>query len=244
MRGVEQIPWLYDSLMWPLEHFGGLLRWRRALLRRVRGRTLEVGCGTGHNLPLYDEARAEEPEPAVERRAAVERRGAERRTGAGRDPGAERRDPVGRRVADQDLEFRLFAIDPGLDVLLAARRRMPGVPLVVAGAERLPFRATTFDTVVSSLVFCSVNEPQQGLAEVGRVLRGDGRLLMMEHVRHKNRLLGGLQDAVQPAWTWLTGGCRPNRDTEAEVERAGFVIEPESRRARGAMRLFAAFWNR
>lgn len=52
MRGVEQIPWLYDAWCSVAERFG-LQRWRRWLVEGARGRTLEVGCGTGRNLPLY-----------------------------------------------------------------------------------------------------------------------------------------------------------------------------------------------
>src|SRR5882724_9630435 len=93
---------------------------------------------------------------------------------------------------------------------------------------------------VSSLVFYSVPNPAQGLAEVRRVLRPDGRLRMMEHVRARNRLGSRLQDLIQPAWTFVAGGCRPNRDTERAVESSGFRIQAEGRRARGTMRSFQA----
>jgi ubiquinone/menaquinone biosynthesis C-methylase UbiE len=52
MRGVEQIPWLYDAWCALAERFG-LHRWRRWLVGQARGRTLEIGCGTGRNLALY-----------------------------------------------------------------------------------------------------------------------------------------------------------------------------------------------
>jgi ubiquinone/menaquinone biosynthesis C-methylase UbiE len=52
MRGVEQIPWLYDACCALIECFG-LARWRRWLVEDAAGRTLDVGCGTGRNLPLY-----------------------------------------------------------------------------------------------------------------------------------------------------------------------------------------------
>jgi ubiquinone/menaquinone biosynthesis C-methylase UbiE len=51
MRGVEQIPWIYDPLCALYEKLG-LARWRRWLVEGVRGRTLDLGCGTGRNLPL------------------------------------------------------------------------------------------------------------------------------------------------------------------------------------------------
>ncbi len=191
MRGIEQVPWIYDSFMW-LSELTGLGAWRRRLLSRARGRVLEVGCGTGRNLPLY-------------------------------------RDGV-----------QVIGFDPHLEVLGAARRRGPGIPLLVAGAEAIPFRDGAFDTVVSSLVFCSVPDPELGLREVERVLRPGGTLRMMEHVRHTRPLLARFQDWIQPAWTRATGGCHPNRDTEATVEASGFRIDAESRRANGTMRLFTA----
>ena len=63
---------------------------------------------------------------------------------------------------------------------------------------------------------------------------------MLEHVRSRVPWRARLQDFIQPAWTWAAGGCHPNRETEAAVERAGFRIEPEGRRAEGTHRRFAA----
>ncbi len=146
---------------------------------------------------------------------------------------------TGRNLPLYPPAARVVASDPDLRVLLAARRRATG-PLVVADARALPFRAGSFDTVVSSLVFCSVAEPRRGLREIGRVLAPGGCLRMMEHVRHLRPMLARLQDAVQPAWTWITGGCHPNRDTEAAVEAEGFTIDRETRRASGTLRLFTA----
>ncbi len=146
---------------------------------------------------------------------------------------------TGRNLSLYPPDAQVMASEPDLRVLLTARRRASG-PLVVASAEALPFRAASFDTVISSLVFCSVADPGRGLREVGRMLAPGGRLRMMEHVRHRRTFLARFQDAYQPAWTWITGGCHPNRDTEATVESAGFTIDHETRRASGTMRLFTA----
>jgi len=191
VRGVEQIPWLYEIICSVYE-WAGLAEWRRALVGGARGRVLDVGSGTGRNLPLL---------------------------------------PDGTTVV---------ALDPSLDALKRARRRAPSVPLVVGRAEALPFRDGVFDTVLSGLVFCSVDDPQGGLAEVRRVLRPPGRLRMLEHVRSPVPWRARLQDLIQPLWTRAAGGCRPNRDTEVAVGRAGFQIEADGRRARGSNRLFSA----
>jgi ubiquinone/menaquinone biosynthesis C-methylase UbiE len=189
MRGFEQVPWAYDGLCSLLE-LTGLGRWRRRLCEGARGRVLDLGCGTGRNLPLLP-------------------------------PGT-------------------VAIDPARDPLRRARRRAPAARLVQARAEALPFRDGAFDTVVSGLVFCSVDDPARGLAEIRRVLGRGGTLRMLEHVRSEHPRWARIQDRVQPVWTRITGGCRPNRDTERAVEAADFVIEAATRRARGNMRRLVA----
>ncbi|OLB97411.1 MAG: hypothetical protein AUH30_10280 [Candidatus Rokubacteria bacterium 13_1_40CM_68_15] len=162
MRGVEQIPWLYDAFA-TLSDWRGLRRWRQWLAAGARG-----------------------------------------------------------------------------DVLKRAALRAPGVRLVQARAEELPFRDGAFDTVVSGLVFCSVGDPARGLAEIRRVLTAGGELRMMEHVRSPVPWRARWEDRIQPLWTRLTGGCHPNRDTEAAVEASGFRIAAQTRRAEGVMRRFAA----
>ena len=192
MRGIEQIPWLYEIVCGLLETTGGLAHWRRQLVGGALGRLMDLGSGTGRNLALL---------------------------------------PQGTDVV---------AVDPSIDALEWGRRRAPGALRVVARAESLPFRDATFDTVLSGLVFCSVAAPDRALREVRRVLRREGRLRMLEHVRSRIPWRARVQDAIQPFWTSASGGCHPNRDTEATVERAGFLIQPDGRRARGVNRLFSA----
>ncbi len=191
MRGVEQIPWVYDLGLWFAE-MAGFIRWRRWLAEGATGRILDVGTGTGRNLPWL--------------------------AGAG---------PV-------------VAIDPSRHNLRAARARRPGALLVRARAEALPFRDAAFDTVVSGMVFCSVDDPAAGLAEVRRVLGPGATLRMIEHVRSSSPWEGRWQDLIQPAWTRVSGGCRNNRHTERAVAEAGFEIDLTTRRVSGTMRRFVA----
>lgn len=142
--------------------------------------------------------------------------------------------------ARQQRQPAVVGVDPCHESLLAARRRAPTAWLVQARAEHLPFLPSTLDVVVAGLVFCSVDDPAAGLAEVRRVLRPRGTLRMLEHVRATSRWQAWLQDRLQPAWTCVTGGCRPNRETERLVEEAGFHIDVASRRATGSLRRFEA----
>lgn len=101
--------------------------------------------------------------------------------------------------------------------------RVP-VEVSAAGAEALPFPDGSFDTVVSTLVLCTVPDQAAVLDEVGRVLRPGGRLLFIEHVRAAGPM-ARWQDRLEPLWRRLLGGCHPNRDTVAAIEGAGFEIE-------------------
>ena len=101
--------------------------------------------------------------------------------------------------------------------------RVP-VEVSAAGAEALPFPDGSFDTVVSTLVLCSVPDQAAALDEVRRVLRPGGRLLFIEHVRAAGPM-ARWQDRLEPLWRRLFGGCHPNRDTVAAIEEAGFEIE-------------------
>jgi len=64
---------------------------------------------------------------------------------------------------------------------------------------------------------------------------------MLEHVRSGRPVWAWLQDRIQPLWTYLSGGCRPNRRTEAMAGEAGFRIDPEEREAVHVLRRFTAY---
>jgi ubiquinone/menaquinone biosynthesis C-methylase UbiE len=101
--------------------------------------------------------------------------------------------------------------------------RVP-VEVSAAGAEALPYPDGSFDTVVSTLVLCTVPDQEAALDEVRRVLRPGGWLLFIEHVRAAGSA-ARWQDRLEPLWRRLLGGCHPNRDTVAAIVEAGFEIE-------------------
>jgi ubiquinone/menaquinone biosynthesis C-methylase UbiE len=118
-----------------------------------------------------------------------------------------------------------------------ARRRHVEVDLQVADVQHLPFEDDSFDTVVATCVFCSVADPVAGLSELARVVRPDGRVLLLEHVRPRNPLLGWLADRLSPLVRRLFGP-EINRRTEDNIARAGLEIGEQ--RARGVWREFVA----
>ncbi len=93
-----------------------------------------------------------------------------------------------------------------------------------ADAEALPFPSGVFDTVVCTLVLCSVRHPDRVLGELHRVLSPNGRLLVIEHVRDSGRR-AEWQRRLTPFWRRLAGGCRLDHDARAAIERADFAFE-------------------
>jgi ubiquinone/menaquinone biosynthesis C-methylase UbiE len=121
------------------------------------------------------------------------------------------------------------AIEPSGTMLSYAQPRADEAPVPVhitqASVENLPFADQHFDSVVVTLVFCSVGDPQRGLSEVRRVLKPGGTLLMIEHVRAHNAVLVLLQNLYTPLSRRFNDNCHWNRETAKTVEQAGFRIE-------------------
>ena len=119
----------------------------------------------------------------------------------------------------------LTLTDPDPHKLRRLRRRAAqSARVVAANAQALPFDDGAFDTVVTTLVLCSVPNQADALAEVRRVLRPEGSLLFLEHVRSAEPHLAGRQDRWRPMWRAVAGGCEPNRDTVTAIAAAGFVV--------------------
>jgi SAM-dependent methyltransferase len=106
----------------------------------------------------------------------------------------------------------------------AARAARVAVEVVDGRAEALPFPAAAFDTVVASLVLCTVPDPAGALAEACRVLRPGGTLRFYQHVRADDLRLARWQDRLELPWGWLAGGCHPNRDVVAAIAAGAEVF--------------------
>jgi ubiquinone/menaquinone biosynthesis C-methylase UbiE len=178
-RTYDRGAWLYDLREWLPERLA-FRRWRAELWRLVpEGAVLEVGVGTGKNLPHY------------------------------RD------------------EHDVTAIDFSPKMLnrarcVAERKNIP-VRLELMDAQALEFSDSTFDSVVSAFVFCSVPDPVLGLEEARRVLKAGGRAYLLEHVVSQKRPLSWLMRRANGLFRTMSG-ANIDRDTVANVERAGFRI--------------------
>lgn len=131
---------------------------------------------------------------------------------------------IGLSLEHYPPDIDLVGIDISPKMLERARKRAErmGIPVALeeADVEALPFEDAVFDTVTATCVFCSVGDPVRGLEEVRRVVKPDGRVLLMEHVRPENPAMGKLFDLLTPV-TRLVLGPAINRRTEANVRRAG-----------------------
>lgn len=171
---------VYDRMTSSVEA-AGLGARRERLLGSAQGRVLEIGAGTGANLPFYgagvEAITAAEPEAPMARKLV-------------------------RRIREQRRE----------------------VEVVQAPAEQLPFADAQFDTVVSTLVLCTVNDLARALSELRRVLKSNGRLLFIEHVRSEEPRLAAWQDRLNRLNRIVAHGCNCNRSTLDAIRAAGFTI--------------------
>lgn len=183
---------IYDQGMRPLEWLV-FRRLRRRMFPLVQGSVLELGVGTGVNLPLYGP------------------------------------------------EARVIGCDASREMLTWATQRCMGgcKALIHADVQRLPFADGSFDVVAGSLLFCIVADPARGLAEARRVLKTDGRLVLLEHVRGCG-VGAWLTDLIHPLWHAWSRDCHLNRETVRAVVAAGFRVQREEQHALGIVRVIEA----
>lgn len=183
-RRYDRNAFFYDFLEAPLERLR-FRPWRKRLTDAVSGiRALEVGVGTGKNLPFYPpevEITAIDFSPRMLRRAR-------------------------KRMEQLGIEAELFEMD----------------------IQQLDFAGATFDTVFATFVFCSVPDPVAGFKELHRVCKPGGRMVLIEHMRPENPVMGLLFDVFNPMVVRMTG-ANINRRTMHNIRSAGWRIDKEER---------------
>jgi phosphatidylethanolamine/phosphatidyl-N-methylethanolamine N-methyltransferase len=135
---------------------------------------------------------------------------------------------TGNNLASYPAGVQAAAIDLTSGMLARARRKALELrsqfDLIQMDAQIMGFADESFDTVVATCVFCSVPDPVLGLSEVLRVTKTGGRVLLIEHVRSEQALLGLLMDLVNPLVVRMMGP-HINRRTVENVRKAGLAIE-------------------
>jgi ubiquinone/menaquinone biosynthesis C-methylase UbiE len=124
-------------------------------------------------------------------------------------------------------ELVLTEPEPAMRRKLERRLQRNGLAAQIldAPAQRLPLADASVDTVVSTLVLCTVDDPESTLREIARVLRPCGQLLFIEHVRATSRFVAACQDKLLVAWRGFAGGCVCNRSTVDLMRACGFTVD-------------------
>lgn len=146
---------------------------------------------------------------------------------------------TGRSIPFYAADVDLVGVDLTAEMLDGARRRAPQGEFVVGDAERLPFDDAVFDTVVCELGLCSIPRPDVAVAEMARVLRPGGSLLLLDHVGSSWPPIWILQWLVERV-TIPTAGEHFTRRQVRHVEVAGLRIVERDRRKAGTVELLRA----
>ncbi|NEU83444.1 class I SAM-dependent methyltransferase [Nostoc sp. UIC10630] len=153
---------------------------KRSLFANLQGKVLEIGPGTGPNLPYYP----------------------------------------------KDIHWIGIEPNPHMHSYLQKQAKKLGlnIDLRIGNAEWLDAEDNSIDTVVSTLVLCSVPNIDYTLQAILRVLKPGGRFLFIEHVAApKGTVLRQVQSAIRPIWKVIGDGCHPDRETLIALENAGFA---------------------
>ena len=173
----------YDALIAVAERllFHGGRQWACG---QVSGRVLEVGIGTGRNLPLYP----------------------------------------------PEVELTGIELSPAMLDLARARAARLARPadLRLGDAQELPFAERSFDSVIATLTLCSIPDADKAVAEMARVLRPGGRLVLLDHVASPLAAVRNVQRLLEPTFLRLAAD-HLLREPEVAVRASGLEIEELTR---------------
>lgn len=191
----SRISHLYDTFEYPIER-GLFQKLRIKAISYAQKNTLEVGVGTGKNLPYYDP------------------------------------------------DIILTAIDFSSGMLEVAHKKQKDVQvkhlqLYKMDVQQLAFDSNSFDTVISTFVFCTVPDPIAGLKEVYRVLKPSGTAIFLEHMKSHYSLVN-IPLYVMNVFSTHFLGTSMVRETQKNIELVGFTIESVKKKTLDIVRLIIA----
>jgi ubiquinone/menaquinone biosynthesis C-methylase UbiE len=150
---------------------------------------------------------------------------------------------TGRNFPFYPQGVRLTGIDLSPAMLEIARERARELGMEVAlregDAQELPFPDESFDTVICTLSLCNIPDDRKAVAEMKRVLRPGGRLLLLDHVRSSSKAWLTAQRVLQPLFWWSSRDNLLRRPLE-HVLAEGFEVEQRERYKSGIVERLSA----
>ncbi|MCF7797267.1 MAG: class I SAM-dependent methyltransferase [Lentisphaeria bacterium] len=140
-------------------------------------------------------------------------------------------------------DAEIIAVEPSREKAVCAeprRKNYPQMTWIQGVGEHMPFADASFDRVVATLVLCSVQSMEQTLVEIRRILKPNGTIHILEHVRPPQPWLGKIFDWLTPPWKLFAEGCHLNRETGAAIKNAGFTITRRRHYLWGVVQSFEA----
>lgn len=188
----SRISRFYDFYEYPIERFL-FKKLRTEVISFAKKKTLEVGVGTGKNLPYYK------------------------------------------------LEIDLTAIDFSYGMLGIAQHKygktkLKKLTFMEMDVQNLSFKDNTFDTIISTFVFCTVPDPISGLKELRRVLKPSGKAIFLEHMKSNSKFIN-IHLFLMNIFSQRILGTSMLRKTQGNIESAGFTIESVNNKAFDVVRI-------
>ncbi|WP_054969257.1 class I SAM-dependent methyltransferase [Alicyclobacillus ferrooxydans] len=119
---------------------------------------------------------------------------------------------------------QVVLLEPDHTMLSFLRNNYAHLRIIASPAEAMNVGDGEFDTVITSLVLCSVDRVDDTLREIYRVLKPTGQYLFMEHVKHEAIVPSLLQSTVNPLWKRVGGGCHLNRDIRRSLSHSPLEV--------------------
>ena len=136
---------------------------------------------------------------------------------------------TGKNLSYYNKEAKVTAIDISSGMLSKARNKLKetnnkNIKLIEMDAQSLKFKDNSFDYVICTFVLCSVPDPVKALQEMKRVCKKNGKIIMIEHMLSKNKLIAFFEHLHNPITRTLFG-FNVNRKTDENVVKAGLKIK-------------------
>ena len=155
---------------------------RKKIVPKVSGNVLEIGIGSGLNLPHYNVSN-------ISNITAL-------------DPAEELTDIAKKRISELDLD----------------------IDVINCGAEEIPLESKSFDSILVTYTLCSIENLDDSMREIRRVMKDDGNLFFCEHGIAPDLKTKNWQNRINPIWKRLMGGCNINRDIPEIISNSKLEI--------------------